>query len=420
MKLRARAGTIIAISFSLALCSPLTAYAGLPESFVVEDLQLISLSSVPDWENDWEYSRAVAAATVLAWLHGRGYALLLDDLNDDGVIDELDTIELADWLGKGAMGCQEPRSPTDPWLVVGLAEYVAARYPGGFELRIYDPGFPEEFEEKTGRPFGPDAIPGIALTLEPQPTVGAYMRELVDRAGVIVGLEETTGRNLYFTGRSFLRDPIGPDTYVIDLAWPEEDWFRPGTQGKVLETRARQTTDGLYVDYQGRWLLAESMFALAPLVPPTADGTPENGPTEGCPDLEVQIVRHACSCEPRPVYEEQCVEWSYVAYPPICIAWDTVIVGYTSECTVAVYFKVRNIGDEDAGKFRVRVQSSTGHSAVAMFWDGLAAGEEEMRSVSFTFEGPGAVTVTVIADDQNEVDECDEGNNTDQKTIHCR
>jgi len=170
VKGRTYTSTIIALFLSLTLCLLAVGQEELPESYVVDDLQLISLGSVPDWENDWEYSRAVEAATILAWLHDHGYPSLLDDLNEDGVIDELDTIELADRLGKNPMGCEQPRRPTDAWLVIGLAEYVADKYPDIFELKIYDRGFTAEFDRKMGRSFAPDAIPGIILTLESEPT----------------------------------------------------------------------------------------------------------------------------------------------------------------------------------------------------------------------------------------------------------
>ena len=288
MKPSLHTGIVVAVLLSIAVGWPSLTQQEPPESFAVEDLQLISLASVPDWENSWEYSRAVEAATVVAWLHDRGYVRLLDDLNEDGVIDELDTIELADRLGKGSMGCQEPRRPTDAWLLAGLAEYVAEKYPYIFELKIYDPGFPVEFEQKTGRPFAAHAIPGILLTLKSEPTFDAYMYELMEEEGVILGLEEEPARNLYFTGRSFQRDPVAPDTYGIDLVWAEENWYTPGTQGKVLETGARQT-DALYVDYQGSWMKVESMFALSPLYPPG------EGPAKGCPDLIV-VGSAMCQC----------------------------------------------------------------------------------------------------------------------------
>jgi hypothetical protein len=288
MKPISNASGIVTVILCITMSFLSLAQEGPPASFVVEDLQLISLASIPDWDNDWEWSRAVETATILAWLHDQGYVLLLDDLNEDGVIDELDTIELADRLGKHPMDCEESRRSTDAWLLVGLAEYVADKYPDIFELKIYDRGFPAEFERKMGRPFTPDAIPGIILTLESEPTFDAYMKELVEEEGVILGLEEEPGRNLYFTGRSFLRDPIAPNIHGIDLVWAEEDWYEAGMQGKVLETRARQT-DAFYVDYQGGWMKVESMLALSPLYPPG------EGPAEACPDLIV-VGSAVCEC----------------------------------------------------------------------------------------------------------------------------
>ncbi|HCP32592.1 TPA: hypothetical protein DIT45_05055, partial [Candidatus Acetothermia bacterium] len=119
MKPRLHASLIAIVILCITMGFLSFAQEGPPASFVVEDLQLISLASKPEWDNNWEYSRAVEAATILAWLHDHGYALLLGDLNEDGVIDELDTIELADRLGKHPMGCEEPRHPTDAWLVFG-------------------------------------------------------------------------------------------------------------------------------------------------------------------------------------------------------------------------------------------------------------------------------------------------------------
>jgi hypothetical protein len=136
------------------------------------------------------------------------------------------------------------------------------------------------------------------LTLESEPTFDAYMKELVEEEGVILGLEEEPGRNLYFTGRSFLRDPIAPNIHGIDLVWAEEDWYEAGMQGKVLETRARQT-DAFYVDYQGGWMKVESMLALSPLYPPG------EGPAEACPDLIVvgpissSLAQRSASAVPR-------------------------------------------------------------------------------------------------------------------------
>jgi hypothetical protein len=262
------------------------AQPGEPSGFIVSDLQLISTTSRPDWGDHW--TAPVEAATILAWFHDHGYPRLLEDLNDDGVIDELDTIELSDILGKGSMKTNSPHGTTDALLVFGLASYVAEKYPNEFELKIYDPGFPAEYEREFGGVFTPDVIPGILLTPKSEPSFSAYTQELQDEEGVIVAIEEEPDHNYYFAGRSFQFEPIAENTYAVDLAWAEEDWYEPGTQGKVLETRVKQT-DALYLDYQHSWAKVECMLALSPSV--TAG---EGIPGEDCPDL---IVIGSAMCE---------------------------------------------------------------------------------------------------------------------------
>ena len=536
MHRRAHADIVVALFVCSALSLPSVAQEEVPERYVVAGLQRISLASVADWENDWEYSRAVAGATILAWFHDRGYVELLTDQNADGMTDELDAIKLADRLGKDSMSCGEAQTPTDAWLVVGLARHVANRYPGGFELRIYDPGFPTEFEQTSGIPFAPDAIPGILLTVESEPTFAAYMTELMDEAGVILGLEQEAGCNLYFTGRSFLRSPIAPDTYGIDLLWPQEDWFALGTQSKVLETSARQT-DAFFVDYQGEWMTVESMVALGSLFPRVSvssevvcdDGTSTDGasvwtvtveaavrktgeapiesdfdivleyvgddgsaktitktvtpqdinPTgsatlvfmfliarpdsglspctyslmgfwgglpgpilvvagvvgvpqaihgdesgngffygegccedvQDCLDLAISVEYPSCSCEdilsetwhPEPTYPQG--GW-----------WEIEVVGET--CEAKVRYTVQNVGTKDAGPFRVRIETSSGHTDTADF-SGLSPGGNVSRWFDFVVDDSGPITITLIADSEGELDECDEENNTLDMTLFC-
>lgn len=266
MNRRAGMGAIVALIICVVFSFPFVAEDEAPEAYEVEGLQRISLNSVIDWEGSWEYSRAVAAATILSWFHDRGYVELYGDLDGDGTIAEPDAIELANLLAESSMACEQAQSMTDAWLVIGLAQYVASRYPDGFELRIYDVGFPGEFERVLGIPFAPDAIPGILLAVAQEPTFASYTTELLDEAGVILGLEQEMGRNRYFTGHSFLRNPIAVDTYGISFLSPQEDWFAAGTQGRVLQTSARQR-NAFYVDFQGEWVTVESMVALRSLLP---------------------------------------------------------------------------------------------------------------------------------------------------------
>ncbi len=254
---------------------------GQPEpatSFTVSDLQLISTASKPDWNDRW--TGPVEAATILAWFHDHGFPALMPDLNGDGIVDEHDTIELADLFGKGVMRTTTPLGTTDARLVRGLAEYVADKYPGEFELKIYDRGFPVEFNREFPIDFAPDAIPGIRLTLaEVEPNFRAYTEELTSAEGVIIGIERNARLNYYLAGRSFLFEKTAQGNDGIDLAWGKEDPWAPGIQGQVLETEGKQT-DAWYILYQGEWVKVEFMLALSPLVERDKE-TGDHGP---CPE----------------------------------------------------------------------------------------------------------------------------------------
>lgn len=270
-------GAMLGVLLLSLLCLGQTA----PEpatSFAVSDLQLISTASKPDWSDRW--TGPVEAATILAWFHDHGFPAFLPDMNGDGVVDELDTIELADVFGRGVMRTTTSLGTTDARLVRGLAEYVADKYPGEFELKVYDRGFPLEFNREFPIDFGPDAIPGIVLTLkEAEPDFLAYQEELISAEGVIIGIEQNERLNYYFAGRSFLFAKTAQGNDGIDLAWGKEDPWTAGIQGQVLETEGRQT-DAWYIRYQGEWVRVEFMLALSPLVERDVD-TGDHSP---CPE----------------------------------------------------------------------------------------------------------------------------------------
>ena len=238
--------------------------------FEVSDLQLISWESRPDWDPAW--TGPIEAATIMAWFHDHGYPGLLLDLNGDGIVDELDTIELADRFGRNPMKTEQRGFTSDAWLVHGLASYVAERYTDEFVLKLYDSGFPMEFAREIGMEFAPDVIPGIEMVLEPEPNYASYRLELESAEGVILGIAQSDEVNEFFAGRSFLLDPIDEQTYGIDMVWAKEDFWTPGAQGQVLATQARQT-DALYVMIDGAWRLVEFMLALSPRIEP-GTGTP--------------------------------------------------------------------------------------------------------------------------------------------------
>jgi len=252
---------------ALSVCVVLMSFAAIAQidgipGLILTDMQLISQESLPHWTPDW--TGPIQAATIAAWFAEHGYPALMRDFNGDGVVDELDTIELADIFGRTSMHADSERGTTDVRLVLGLAEYIARHYPEEFVLKIYDAGFPSEFGGEGVGGFDPDMVPGIKLVIMPDPSVQAYEFEMSDGEGVIVGLEEEPSRNTYLSGRSFLYEQT-PDGYVpVDFAWSEEDRWEDGHQGKVLETIAKMDPR-FFVEYLGDWTLVECMLALSPV-----------------------------------------------------------------------------------------------------------------------------------------------------------
>jgi len=138
-----------------------------------------------------------------------------------------------------------------------------------------------------------------------------------------------------------------------------------------------------------------------------------------CPDIVIEITRTSCDCERVPIYEWQCIRWGAAQQPPPCLEWGNVLVGYEIECEVTVHFTVKNIGTQDAGEFHVKLETDTGYTDTK-YISGLLAEEEKYRQFDFTTDAPGSVTVTLIADSDGEVDECDEDNNTDNASVRCK
>jgi len=231
---------------------------------ILTDLQLISQESLPHWTPAW--TGPIQGATITAWFAEYGYPALMRDFNADGVIDELDTIELADDFGLGIMQAETPRGTTDVRLVVGLAAYIASIYPDEFVLKIYDTGFPTEFAAQGYGTFAPDVIPGIILELKEEPSIEAYIYELSTGEGVIVGLEEgDVDRNRYLSGRSFLYKQTSEGYTPLDFAWAKENNWEPGHQGQALETVGKME-NRFYLDFQGGWVPVEFILALSPMI----------------------------------------------------------------------------------------------------------------------------------------------------------
>jgi hypothetical protein len=271
------------------------------EGFVLDELQLISQESLPHWTPRW--TGPIHAATILALLAEVGHPNLMKDFNGDGVIDELDTIELADNFGLGIMKTETNVGTNDARLVIGLARYVAEQYPGEFVLKIYDASFPQEYHAETGNEFDPGAIAGIYMELMGEPSLDAYKVELESLEGVIVGLEEDPDRNnTYLSGRSLLFEETPAGDTPVDFAWSAEDRWEPGTQGQVLETIGRMD-DRFYVEFRGAWTPVEILLALSPWDRPGISDTPYP-----CPPDSIAYDVMTTTTPNGAVEVEECVE----------------------------------------------------------------------------------------------------------------
>ncbi len=257
----------------------------------LDELHLISDQSRPGWGDHW--SGPIEAATIAAWYHTRGYAAMLLDWTGDELVDESDTIELADYFGRTGMQAFPPAGTNDALLVDALARYVAMRYPNEFEILIYDPDFPSEYEQEIGAGFAAGVVPGILLTVEAESNFEAYSEAILGGYGVIVGVRRSdTDDNDYLAGRSFLFEPLEEGVHAVDFAWAKEDPWTPGAQGQVLQTAATSRS-AWHIEIDGTWREAEFMAVLAPI------DLPEAAPVGSCagPDLTVSLADIWCDCE---------------------------------------------------------------------------------------------------------------------------
>ena len=227
--------------------------------FQVSDLQLVSHQAV--LEGTEAYTGPTCSAIMLAWLADHGFRALLPDLNEDGVIDEQDTLILAERLSP-AMRVQLERGALDPWLVDAIARYVAERYPDQFLIKLYDDSFREEYRAVMGRPFDPGLYPHIAFELRGNATRADYSEELLSAEGVILGLGPERERNRYFVGRSF-RMSQQPEGWPIDVVDTGDDPGLAGLQTQVFPTYMREGETHWLVAYGG-WQPLEFMLALSP------------------------------------------------------------------------------------------------------------------------------------------------------------
>ena len=288
----------------IALIVALVGLGCLGEEFVVEDLQLISWESLLNGNSLW--TAPIEAATILAWFAEHGYPQFMPDFNNDGVVDEEDTIKMADTLGSGIMETAELPGTTDAALVWGLANVILELAPNTLDMRIYDTGFPSEWETDSPGWVALDQLPGIEIKLLDDARYSNYRAELLSGAMIILGLEGIDeGLNYYLAGRSFHDAQAEGEFHRVDLAWAEDDPFIPGSQGQILLSQTGKTDEKWYVEYIGGWAVVEFMLALSPIGSVVAPGPSVPGPQPGpqpvpsdeacCPDLIVS-VEATCDC----------------------------------------------------------------------------------------------------------------------------
>ena len=280
----------------------LISIAGHGVRYAVEDLQLISWQSMSTWSPMW--SAPIEGATICAWFAERGYPQLVPDLTGDGRVDEADTIEVADILGRVFMLTAENDGTTDSALVWGLSGYLAELAFDEFQIRVYDAGFSDEWATESPGWYPIDRMPGVEIVLLDDPTIDDYTRELLSGAGVIVGIEGYDPEplfNHYLAGRSIA--DADDDIILTDFAWSEEDEATTGTQGSILDTRSVME-GGWWLMVDEVWRPVEFMAAISPMEEDTATPfTPSSQPTpkqpgpdvDCCPDLAATMSGW-CEC----------------------------------------------------------------------------------------------------------------------------
>ena len=130
-----------------------------------------------------------------------------------------------------------------------------------------------------------------------------------------------------------------------------------------------------------------------------------------CLDLVITAECPSCDCED--ILSET---WHPDPTHPQGGWWETEVVG--EACEAKVRCTVRNVGTTGTGPFSVRIETPSGHTETADF-NGLSPDGHVSRWFEFAVDESGPITITLIADSEDEIDECDEENNTAHVTLFC-
>ncbi|MGB2982626.1 MAG: hypothetical protein WBC63_02060, partial [Candidatus Bipolaricaulia bacterium] len=322
-----RAIALVAVAM-VVLC---VSFPGGAERYERMWLHLVAWESMPEWTPWW--SAPIEGATAMAWLAEQGFPALLPDINEDGWIDSLDTIILADILGRAYMMTDVYTGTTDSSLVWGLGEFLGEVEPYVFEVRVYDTGFPIEWETELPGGQALDELAGVEIVLLDDPGFEDYKQELLAGAAVIVGINGYDPEpifNFFYSGRSFDDDYAPEGILLTDLASVYDNPDFEGIQGSILDTRS-DTTDGWKLLIDDIWYPVEFMAAISPI-----NGFPVDAGC--CPDL-YPILEAWCSCSSYPSNEgtkQACavsVDYAVENLPPDCLVNDDVSLLFTIHTT---------------------------------------------------------------------------------------
>ncbi|GAB4306653.1 MAG: hypothetical protein Kow0097_06350 [Candidatus Bipolaricaulota bacterium] len=238
--------------------------------FEVADLELISHEALPG--GTAAHSGPTCAAIVMAWFARHGYPALLPDLNEDGAVDEEDTLLLAARFAR-EMAVGPDRPALDPRLMDALARYVSERYPGEFALKLWDDSFASEYQAVLGKPLSPADYPGIEVVENPNATHSDYTEELLAGEGVILGLGREGQKNTYFVGRSFEFEENAGE-WPVDVVDTADDPTEAGVQAQVFPTVMKRGPEGWWLVRYAGWVPLEFMLSLSPIHRPETATVP--------------------------------------------------------------------------------------------------------------------------------------------------
>ena len=247
----------------------------------LEELHLISWEYLPHGHPS--HTGPVSAAVLMAWYAMDGYPRLLPELNDDGRVDEDDTVLLAQELAE-AMAADDREGIYDPHVVDVLASYVEERYPNEFVLLVFDPSYPDEFRDRIGQPFAPWMHQGIEVVVLEEPTREIYVSLLEEGRPGIVGYGHEPDENRYSVSRSREAHERG-GVWPVDLVNTDHSGLGPEA---VWETGLRWD-DGRWWFISPEWDPFEVFIVLIPRDPAQehadggtdAPGTPPGGSSDG-------------------------------------------------------------------------------------------------------------------------------------------